>query len=66
MVKVLSKIGFFLVSQKGSHIKLRRKLIIGTTETVVVPNHKELKPGTFRNILVMARLSLEEFDRLRG
>lgn len=63
MVKILTKIEFFVVSQKGSHIKMKRKTSAGT-EIVIVPNHKELTPGTFRNILKMAKLSLYEFDRL--
>ena len=63
MVKVLAKIGFLFVSQKGSHAKLKRITDNGT-EMIIVPMHNELTPGTFRNILKMAKLSLEEFDKL--
>ena len=64
MSKLLNRLGFLLISQKGSHIKLKRS-VAGITQIVIVPNHKELKPGTFRNILKMAALSLEDFDKLR-
>lgn len=64
MTKLLSKIGFSETSQKGSHIKLKR-FRSNHQEIVIVPAHKELTPGTFRNILNMAGLSLEDFDKLR-
>lgn len=64
MVKILSKTGFIEISQKGSHIKMKRKGS-GRTDIVIVPSHSELTPGTFRNIIKMANLSLEEFDDLR-
>ncbi|MFA5820703.1 MAG: type II toxin-antitoxin system HicA family toxin [Candidatus Gracilibacteria bacterium] len=62
MVKILQKVGFLKVSQKGSHIKLKRKTN-GNTTIVIVPNHKELTPGTLRNIVKTANLTLEDFDR---
>ena len=63
MVKILEKVGFLKVSQKGSHLKLKR---ITKTETtiIIVPNHKELTSGTFKNIIRTANLSLEDFDKL--
>lgn len=63
MVKILSKIGFVEVSQKGSHIKMKKKDEAGT-DIVIIPAHSELTPGTFQNILKMANMSLEEFDSL--
>lgn len=65
MVKALQKARFLKVSQKGSHIKLKRKTKNETT-IVIVPNHKELTPGTFRNIIKTANLTLEDFDRLKS
>lgn len=64
MTKVLSKVGFLEVSQKGSHMKLKR-IQNDHKDIVIVPAHKELTPGTFRNILKMAGLSLKDFDKLR-
>lgn len=63
-VKVLQRVGFVKVSQKGSHLKLQRKKA-SCVETVIVPNHRRLKKGTLRNgILKPAGLSVEEFNLL--
>lgn len=63
MVRVLRKVGFIAVSQESSHIKLRR-FIAGITQTVIVPDHKVVRKGTFHGILRIAHLSLEDFLRL--
>jgi len=61
LVKVLSRqFGFYFVSQKGSHVKLRRK-IGNKTLTTIVPLHKELVPGTFRASLKLGGLEEDEF-----
>ena len=63
-IKALQKIGFEVVSQKGSHVKLSRK-IKGTKQTVIVPLHKILRKGTLRNgILKPINLSVGEFVKL--
>jgi len=50
ILKVLGEHGFIFISQKGSHIKLRKT--DGVTLTVIVPaNRKEIPVGTFRSIL---------------
>lgn len=64
-VKALKKIGFESISQKGSHMKLRRIRASGYTETVIVPNHKIIRRGTLRNgILKPINLSVEDFVKL--
>ncbi len=64
LIKVLIKIGFSTVSQRGSHIKLRR-LVGSKVQMVIVPNHKILKPGTLRNgILKAINLSVDELNKL--
>jgi len=64
LIKVLLKIGFTIISQRGSHIKLRR--VVGNKiQMVIVPNHKILKPGTLRNgILKTIDLSVDELNKL--
>lgn len=58
--KILEKQGFSVVSQRGSHIKLRK--VGRETLTVILPaNRKEIPHGTFRSILRQARLSAELF-----
>lgn len=65
VVKILcQKFGFFIVSQKGSHIKLR-KIVLGMTITTIVPMHKELAIGTLRGILDLAKVNFEEFFKFR-
>lgn len=64
LIKVLLKIGFTIISQRGSHMKLRR-VIGGKIQMVIVPNHKILKPGTLRNgILKAIDLSVDELNKL--
>lgn len=64
LIKVLLKIGFEVVSQRGSHIKLRRE-VGRKVQMVIVPNHKILKSGTLRNgILKAIDLSVDELNKL--
>lgn len=65
VIKILSRyFGFSFVSQKGSHIKLRK--ITGTkTITTIVPNHKELSPGTLKGVLNLAEVKEKEFRKIK-
>jgi predicted RNA binding protein YcfA (HicA-like mRNA interferase family) len=60
-VKALSKAGFFVRRQQGSHIVLRRN---EPFSQLVVPDHKELDRGTLRAIIRQAGLSVEQFNKL--
>lgn len=54
MLKLLKKNGFRVVSQNGSHIKMKN---FSTGKTVIVPYHaKELKKGMEQAILKQAGL----------
>jgi predicted RNA binding protein YcfA (HicA-like mRNA interferase family) len=61
LIKALTKIGFTVQRQKGSHIILRRE---SPHARVVVPNHKNLKVGTLRTILHAADISVDELIEL--
>ena len=50
IISVLSKAGFIVVSQKGSHIKLKGKRY-NRFVTPIIPNHKTIARGTFSSIL---------------
>lgn len=64
LVKAFARIGFEKISQRGSHIKLRR-VKSDMVETVIIPDHKRVKPGTLRNgILKPIGVSVEELVRL--
>jgi len=54
VVKILSRFGFKVVSQRGSHVKLRRILSDGTKQTLTIPLHEELDMGTLRAIFRQA------------
>jgi len=56
--KALSKAGFRLRRQEGSHMILRRD---EPFSQLVVPDHKTLDRGTLRAIIRQAELSIEEF-----
>lgn len=60
-VSALSRAGFYVKRQQGSHIIMRRD---DPFAQLVVPNHKELDRGTLRAILRQADLSVDEFNRL--
>ncbi len=60
-VKILIRsFGFFVVSQKGSHVKLRRRAGAKTI-TTIVPMHKELARGTLLGVLELAEIAEEDF-----
>lgn len=63
MIKVLSKLGFIVIRQRGSHIVLKG-FYKEKKRTVVVPKHKEIAIGTLKGILFQAGLTIEEFSRL--
>ena len=63
VLRALRRAGFEVVSQRGSHIKLK-KPIEGGELVVIVPDHRELAEGTLASVVRQARLSREEFERL--
>lgn len=54
-IKALTKAGFFIRRQEGSHIILRRD---EPFSQLVVPNHKELDRGILRAIIRQSGLSV--------
>lgn len=60
IVKAFKRAGFYKVSQKGSHVKLRG-IRFGKLQTVIVPMHREVAWGTFQSILNQAAMTFEEF-----
>lgn len=60
IIKILCReFGFYFVSQKGSHVKLRKtssdKII------TIIPLHKELVLGTLKGILELAKVEEDDF-----
>lgn len=61
MIKILcNKFGFVILRQTGSHVCLAKQTSMGKVGTVV-PMHKQLKIGTLKNVLKLAKISEEEF-----
>ena len=60
VIKILSKQGFGVAMQRGSHIILVKESSTGK-RAVVVPNHKEIDRGTLLEIIRQAGLTKEEF-----
>ena len=61
-VKALSKIGYKIDHQTGSHMILRNEN--PPYRRLTVPNHKELARGTLRAIIRESGLTVEEFLEL--
>jgi predicted RNA binding protein YcfA (HicA-like mRNA interferase family) len=60
VITALAKVGFEHVSQRGSHVKVRRD----DGRVVIVPMHRELARGTLRSILRQAGLTVDEFTEI--
>ncbi|MBN2052305.1 type II toxin-antitoxin system HicA family toxin [Candidatus Woesearchaeota archaeon] len=60
VVKILAKIGFISLGQRGSHIIMKKQTNQGS-KALVVPNHKEIDKGTLLEIIRHAGMEKEEF-----
>ena len=65
VIRILSEFGFEIISQRGSHAKLRRVLSDGTKQTLTIPQHKELDKGTLRAVFRQALRYIPE-EQLRS
>lgn len=63
IIKVLNNQGFKVVSQKGSHIKMKKKTS-EKTRIVIIPDYNEIPIGTLQSIIRQSGLTLEEFIKL--
>ena len=59
--RILSKHGFKEVRRRGSHIVMQRK-VPGSTITVPVPDHQELRVGTLLSIIRQSGLPRSKFE----
>ena len=61
VIKILYReFNFCFVSQKGSHVKLK-KIARGKEITTIIPLHKELAHGTLKGVLELAKVDEIEF-----
>jgi predicted RNA binding protein YcfA (HicA-like mRNA interferase family) len=54
--------GFEISGRSGSHVRLSKKTPEGKVGTVV-PLHNELKIGTLRGVLKLAKVDMKEFSK---
>ncbi|MEK6926315.1 MAG: type II toxin-antitoxin system HicA family toxin [Nanoarchaeota archaeon] len=63
VIKIIcNKFGFEVSGKSGSHVRLSKQTPNGKVGTVV-PEHKQLKIGTLKGVLKLAKISLEEFEK---
>jgi predicted RNA binding protein YcfA (HicA-like mRNA interferase family) len=60
VIRVLERLGFVQVRQRGSRVVLKKQTAKGEIGCVV-PLHRELAIGTLRGILKQAGITTEEF-----
>lgn len=62
IIKVLLKIGYVKVRQRGSHIRL----ICDKRKPITVPDHKSIDRSLLIKILRDAELTAKEFEEIRN
>ena len=62
VVRIFERFGFYVVSQRGSHIKLQRVTPDGTKQGLGLPNHKTIAKGTLASIYSKALLYIDGPD----
>jgi predicted RNA binding protein YcfA (HicA-like mRNA interferase family) len=69
LIKFLKGLGYVVIRQKGSHVRLRRKNHLGE-HNITVPEHDEIAKGTLNDIISKVSLWVnipreELMERLR-
>ncbi|MEE2716296.1 MAG: type II toxin-antitoxin system HicA family toxin [SAR324 cluster bacterium] len=59
--RLLEQHGFQRVRQRGSHMILQKQ-VVGSTITIPVPDHREIRQGTPRSIIRKSGLSRDFFE----
>jgi predicted RNA binding protein YcfA (HicA-like mRNA interferase family) len=63
IISALGRDGWMNVRQRGSHIRLEKKLDDETLK-ITVPAHRPVKRSTLAHILKQARIDLDDFIKL--
>jgi len=64
-VRAFQRLGYEVVRQRGSHIRLRHP-IDPARQPLTVPDHRTLKPGLLRRLIRDAQIEVDEFHKLLG
>lgn len=62
LLKIFSKFGFEKVDQEGSHVKIRRQMLTGGRQSLIIPLHAEINKGTLKAIFRQALRYIPESD----
>ena len=60
LIKIFEKVGYSIVRQKGSHIRMHHK----TKDSITIPNHKTIGRGLLKKVLRDSQISLDELTQL--
>lgn len=60
IIKIFEKAGYFIVRQKGSHIRMHHE----TKDAITVPNHKIIGRGLLKKILRDSQISADDLIKL--
>ncbi len=63
IINALKRDGWIVVRQKGSHIRLQKR-VGDELLKIIVPAHKPVKRSTLAKILKQARLDIDDFRKL--
>jgi len=63
VIKAPRRDGWIVVRQRGSHIRLQKRLADETVK-IIVPAHRPIKRSTLSHILKQASISVERFNEL--
>jgi len=63
VIKALRHDGWIVIRQRGSHIRLQKRLADETIK-IIVPAHRPIKRSTLSHILKQANISVERFNEL--
>ncbi len=63
VINALKRTGFVVVRQKGSHIRLQKRLDDDVIK-ITIPAHKPIKRSTLSHIIKSAGMTLDEFLEL--
>jgi predicted RNA binding protein YcfA (HicA-like mRNA interferase family) len=61
VVRALQRDGWFVVRQRGSHIRMQKHSSDGVLK-ITIPAHKPIKRSTLSHILKQARMTVEELQ----
>ena len=63
VIRAFQRDGWIIVRQKGSHIRLQKRLPDETLK-ITVPAHRPIKRSTLSHILKQARMTVERLNEL--